>query len=161
MIDRRLAFVGLGANLGEPALTLQQAFAALHELPDTALVSRSSLYRSQPLDAGGPPFVNAVAALETRLPAEALLEELLAIEHRFGRQRPYLHAPRTLDLDLLLYGDAVCRTPALTLPHPRLHLRAFVLVPLLEIAPTIAAPGLGPLSPFLPALAGQAIERLA
>ncbi len=133
-------FVGLGANLGDALSTLRAAFDALGRLPGTVCVARSSLYRSAPVDASGPEFVNAVAELRTRMQPEVLLDALLALEARFGRERPYRNAPRTLDLDLLLYGDRRLSTPRLVLPHPRMHERAFVLLPLTEIAPGIAPP---------------------
>jgi len=155
------AYVGLGGNLGDARATLAAALAALAALPGCRLLRASSFWRSAPVDAGGPDYVNAVAALATTLVPEALLDALQAVEAGFGRQRPFHHAPRTLDLDLLLHGDTVCRTPRLTLPHPRLHQRAFVLRPLLEIAPALAAPGLGALAAHLPATADQRIERLA
>lgn len=154
------AYIGIGANLGDAPATVAAAVAALGHLPDGRLLRVSSAYRTAPVDAGGPDYVNAVAALATTLSPEALLTALQGIEQAFGRQRPYHHAPRTLDLDLLLHGDVVCATPRLTLPHPRLHLRAFVLQPLLEIAPELAAPGLGALAAWLPATAGQSIEKL-
>ena len=156
-----LAWIGLGANLGDPASTLQEAFGELTALPRTRLLARSSLYRSAPIDAGGPDYVNAVAQIATGLGAHALLAQLQAIERRHGRERPFRNAPRTLDLDLLLYGDEVIATPTLSVPHPRLHERAFVLVPLAELAPELAIRGLGPVSRLLPDVAGQAIERLA
>lgn len=154
------AFVALGANLGDAAVTVVHALDALAALPGTRLVARSSLYRSSPVDATGPDFVNAVAELSTDLPPQPLLAELQAIEQRFGRQRGARNAPRTLDLDLLLHGDSVLHTPRLTLPHPRLHLRAFVLAPLAEIAPALDLPGLGCIAAWLPSVADQAIERL-
>jgi 2-amino-4-hydroxy-6-hydroxymethyldihydropteridine diphosphokinase len=120
----------------------------------------SSVYRSAPVDAAGPDFFNAVAALHTSLEPLPLLDALQATEQQFGRQRPYPNAPRTLDLDLLLLGDLQLQTPRLTLPHPRLHQRAFVLQPLLEIAPGLAVPGQGPLAAHLPATAGQWVDRL-
>lgn len=129
------AYIGLGANLGELAATLRAAIAALEALPQTRLEAVSSAWRSAPVDAGGPDFLNAVVRLETALAPEALLDALQAIEHAHGRERPYLNAPRTLDLDLLLYDDLAMQTSRLTLPHPRLHQRAFVLQPLLEVAP--------------------------
>jgi 2-amino-4-hydroxy-6-hydroxymethyldihydropteridine diphosphokinase len=132
-------FVGLGANLGDARTTLQAAFDALNQLPGTRCVARSSLYRSAPVDADGPDYVNAVAELRTKMQPPVLLRALQAVETRFGRERPYHHAPRTLDLDLLLYGQRCIETPALTLPHPRMHERAFVLVPLAELAPELAA----------------------
>lgn len=134
------AFVGLGANLGTDLLgTLTQAARALDALPGTRIAAMSSAWRSAPVDAGGPDFLNAVAALETTLPPLALLDALQAIEQAHGRERPYHHAPRTLDLDLLLHGDAVMDTPRLILPHPRLGERGFVLHPLLKIAPELAS----------------------
>ena len=134
------AYVGLGANLGGDLLaTLTLAAQALSALPGSRLVAVSSAWRSAPVDAGGPDFLNAVAGLDTALPPVELLDALQAIELAHGRQRPYRNAPRTLDLDLLLYDDVVLDTPRLTLPHPRLGERAFVLRPLLEIAPELAA----------------------
>lgn len=133
------AYVGLGANVGADLLaTLTQAARALAALPATRLAALSSAWRSAPVDAGGPDFLNAVAALDTALSPLELLEALQAIEQAHGRERPYRNAPRTLDLDLLLQGDLVLDTPRLTLPHPRLGERAFVLRPLLEIAPELA-----------------------
>jgi 2-amino-4-hydroxy-6-hydroxymethyldihydropteridine diphosphokinase len=154
------AYVGVGANLGDASAALLSAFDLLAQLPETALVRRSSVYRSEPVDAAGPDFLNAVAALDTGLPAPALLQALHAIERRHGRERPYLNAPRTLDLDLLLYGSLVLDTPELTLPHPRLHRRAFVLEPLAEIAPGLDLPGLGPLEPWRAAAMGQVVTKL-
>jgi 2-amino-4-hydroxy-6-hydroxymethyldihydropteridine diphosphokinase len=155
-----LAYIGIGANLGDAQATVAQALVALGALPGCRLRRASSLYRSAPVDALGPDYVNAVAAIATTLAPAALLAALQGLEQAFGRQRPYHHAPRTLDLDLLLHGDAVCATPELTLPHPRLHRRAFVLQPLLEIAPELVAPGLGALAHWLPATAGQPVEKL-
>jgi 2-amino-4-hydroxy-6-hydroxymethyldihydropteridine diphosphokinase len=143
-------FVGLGANLGDAAATVRAAFDALDTLPGTRCVARSSLYRSAPVDAAGPDFVNAVAELRTELEPEALLAALHRIEARFGRERPYRHAPRTLDLDLLLFGKRCIDTPELTLPHPRWTERAFVVTPLAEIAPELA-PAVGP---------GPSVERI-
>ena len=156
----RPAFVGLGANLGCAPATLAAACDALARLPQTRLVAVSPVYRSAPIDASGPDFFNAVAWLDSALAPEALLAELQRIELHFGRQRPYRHAPRTLDLDLLLVGDQRRNTTSLTLPHPRLHQRAFVLRPLLDLCPGLAVPGLGPLAHCLPATADQPIERL-
>jgi 2-amino-4-hydroxy-6-hydroxymethyldihydropteridine diphosphokinase len=154
------AFVGLGANLGDAQSTIRDAFAALAAMPLTMLVGRSSLYRSAPVDAQGPDFINAAAELRTGLEPEPLLAALQAIEQAHGRERPYRHAPRTLDLDLLLVDDLVLQTPALQLPHPRLQQRAFVLLPLAELAPALALPGLGPLAPWLAATRDQTVERL-
>src|SRR5690606_36479215 len=135
------AFVGLGANLGDAQAAVKRSLQALDRLPQTRLAARSSLYRSAPVDAGVPDYVNAVAELRTALPPEALLAELQRLEQAEGRERPYRNAPRTLDLDLLLYGDAQIATPALTVPHPRMAARAFVLLPLAEIAPQRVTPG--------------------
>ena len=159
MSDTVTAYVGIGANLGDARATVAAAIAALGRLPGCVLRQLSSLYRTAPVDATGPDFFNAVAALATHQSPEALLAALQAIEQAFGRQRPFHHAPRTLDLDLLLHGDARRATPQLTLPHPRLHLRAFVLQPLLEVAPDLAVPGLGALAAWLPATAGQSVAR--
>ena len=155
------AYVGLGANLGDARAQVEAAFDALAAWPGLALLGRSALYRSAPVDAGGPDYVNAVAALDSRLTPLDLLRALQSLETRFGRERPYPNAPRTLDLDLLLHGDTCLATPELSLPHPRLHLRAFVLRPLIELAPGLSLPGHGPLQALLPAVADQAIERLA
>jgi 2-amino-4-hydroxy-6-hydroxymethyldihydropteridine diphosphokinase len=156
-----LAYVALGANLGDPAATVRAAFAALTELPATRLVAASSLYRTAPVGLKNQPdFINAVAALDTPHTATELLDDLFAIEARFGRVRSVRNAPRTLDLDLLLHGDTACAGPRLTLPHPRLHERAFVLAPLAEIAPALLIPGLGPVAILLAGCADQTIERL-
>ena len=137
------ALVALGANLGDAAASVRAAIEALARLPDTQLQARSSLYRSAPVDAGGPDYVNAVVALRTGLSAPELLAGLQRLEQAAGRQRPYRHAPRTLDLDLLLYGDAVIDVPGLRVPHPHLHERAFALVPLLDVWPDARIPGYG------------------
>ncbi len=158
---RRCAWIGLGANLGDAAATLSAAFAALSVLPRTRVAARSSIYRSAPVDAAGPDYLNAVAQIDTGLTAIELLAHLQAIEHEHGRERPYRNAPRTLDLDLLLYGDEIIATPELTVPHPRLHQRAFVLVPLAELAPAIEIPGRGPIGQWLASVADQAIDRLS
>jgi 2-amino-4-hydroxy-6-hydroxymethyldihydropteridine diphosphokinase len=160
MAGRVRAFVGVGANLGDAVATVRAALHLLGRLPDTQSIACSSLYRSAPVEAVGPDFINAVAEIHTALPALALLHELQAIEHGFGRVRSVRNAPRTLDLDLLLHGEQVMQSNALTLPHPRLHQRAFVLLPLAELAPALTLPGLGPLGPWLQGTADQAIERL-
>lgn len=163
MPDDRMtdAFIGLGANLGDARATLRIAAWELEDLPGTKLRGVSSHYRTAPVDAVGPDFVNAVAWLETELDAVALLAELQRIELRHGRERPYRNAPRTLDLDLLLHGDASIATPTLTVPHPRLPQRAFALVPLAELAPDAVIPGQGTARELLRQCEGQAIERLA
>jgi 2-amino-4-hydroxy-6-hydroxymethyldihydropteridine diphosphokinase len=154
------AFVGLGANLGEPAAAIRRALEALAALPGTRLVRASSLYRSAPVGASGPDFVNAVARLATVLEPAALLAELHRIEREQARERPYRNAPRTLDLDLLLYDERTADTPALQLPHPRMHLRRFVLEPLAEIAPNARVPGRPPLAELLLACADQRVEPI-
>lgn len=133
------AYIGLGANLGaDLQATLAQAAQDLAALPGSRLTALSSAWRSAPVDASGPDFLNAVAALDTALAPLELLDALQAIELAHGRESPFRNAPRTLDLDLLLYGDLSLATPRLTLPHPRLGERAFVLQPLLEIAPELS-----------------------
>lgn len=155
------AFVALGSNLGEPRRAVEAALRDLASLPDCRLAAHSALYRTAPVGVGAQPdFINAVAALDTTLAPLALLEALLALEARHGRTRHTPLAARTLDLDLLLHGEAVSNTPALQLPHPRMHLRAFVLAPLAEIAPELILPGLGPIADLLPAVASQTITRI-
>ena len=155
------AYVALGANLGDARATVRAAFAALDALADCRLQAASSLYRTAPVGLlDQPDFINAVAALDTTLAPETLLDALLGLEAHFGRIRGERNGPRTLDLDLLLYADQVIDTPRLTLPHPRLHLRAFVLQPLAEIAPNLRLPGRGSVAAWLPAVANQDIERL-
>ena len=155
------AYVALGANLGDPKATVLAAFAALANLPESRVARCSSLYRTAPVGIlSQPDFVNAVVLLETTLAPETLLDALLDIEARFGRIRRERNGPRTLDLDLLLYDDIELELPRLTLPHPRLHLRAFVLQPLAEVAPDLAIPRRGSLAAWLPAVANQGIVRL-
>ncbi len=156
-----IAGIGLGANLGEREATLRQAIGAIGALPGSRLVATSSFYRSAPVEASGPDFVNAVVLVETALAPLALLAALQAIERRHGRERRYRNAPRTLDLDLLFQGDHVVETPVLTLPHPRLAGRAFVLVPLAEVAADTVLPGVGRVADLLPGVAEQSIDRLA
>lgn len=150
-----VAYIALGANLGRAAQAVTSAADALNHLPHTQLVRRSALYRSAPVDAGGPDFINAVAQIETALPAPDLLAHLQALEQAAGRERPYRNAPRTLDLDLLLYGTARIDSAVLTVPHPRMQQRAFVLVPLAEIAPQWLS------AARASQIAGQRIERIA
>ncbi|MBC7514754.1 MAG: 2-amino-4-hydroxy-6-hydroxymethyldihydropteridine diphosphokinase [Herminiimonas sp.] len=156
----QLAYIGIGANLGDALDNVAQAFTALATLPTTRITTRSSLYRTAPVDADGDDYINAVACIETLLTPTALLDALLAIEQVRGRTRSYRNAPRPLDLDILLFGVLQLQTEMLTIPHPRLTQRAFVLVPLLEIAPAIDIPGLGPARAFAPMLAGQAIRKI-
>ena len=148
------AYVALGANLGDAAQALRDALNALSGVTGVRLVQASGLYRTAPIDSSGPDYLNAVAEVATTLTAPALLDALQAIENAAGRERPYRNAHRTLDLDLLLYGDARIDSPRLTVPHPRLRERAFVLVPLAEIAPHLVP------SAALQAVAGQGIEPL-
>ena len=134
------ACVALGANLGEAVATLRQALADIAALPHTQLLQASPLLSSAPLDADGPAYVNAVARLETRLNAVELLQALQGLENAAGRTRDYRHAPRTLDLDLLFYGDAHMQSDFLCLPHPRWAQRAFVLLPLQAVCPEKVTP---------------------
>lgn len=128
-------YVGLGANLGDRGIALRQAVLDMAQLPQTRLLAVSSLYSSTPVDAHGPDYLNAVAALETQLTPWIFLSHLQSLELAAGRLRPYPNAPRTLDLDILLWGDTGLSTPALTVPHPRMWQRAFVLHPLAQLAP--------------------------
>lgn len=153
------AYVGLGANLGDSAATLRQVLAQLHATPGITGVTASPFYRSAPVDATGPDFINAVAAVDTVLAPLALLDVLQALENEHGRLRPYRNAPRTLDLDLLLHGDARLDQERLILPHPRLHLRAFVLLPLRDLAPDLSVQG-QPLNAWIDAIHDQPIERI-
>ncbi|MGE0097677.1 MAG: 2-amino-4-hydroxy-6-hydroxymethyldihydropteridine diphosphokinase [Hydrogenophaga sp.] len=148
------AYVALGANLGDPAQALLGALSALNATPGVRLVKASRPYRTAPVDSSGPDYVNAVAEVATTLCAPALLDALQAIELAAGRERPFRNAPRTLDLDLLTYGAGRIASERLTVPHPRMSERAFVLVPLAEIAPTLVS------AAQLQAVAGQAIEML-
>ena len=156
-----LAGIGLGANLGDARATLDAAIRALAALPASTLRAVSSVYRSAPVDSSGPDYLNAVALLDTQLTPQALLAELQRIEQAHGRERPYRNAPRTLDLDLLFHGGQRLASPALTVPHPRLHERAFVLRPLAEVAPDLVIPGHGPVAELLHAVADQRIDKLA
>jgi len=140
----RKACVALGANIGEPLRQVEAGFAALATLPGTRLIARSSLYRSAPVGyADQPDFINAVALIETVLEPHALLDALLAIERAHGRVREFANAPRTLDLDIVLYADTVVHDAGLTIPHARMLERAFVMVPLAEVAPGMQVPGRG------------------
>jgi len=155
------AFVGIGANLGDAAAQVRAAIEALAAQPGTSLVASSSLYRTAPVGfAAQPDFVNAAVILATSLDPRALLETLLAIERGFGRVRAFRDAPRTLDLDLLLYDDRVIDEPGLTVPHPRLHERAFALAPLVELDPECVIPGRGLARDWLARATDQRVERL-
>jgi 2-amino-4-hydroxy-6-hydroxymethyldihydropteridine diphosphokinase len=150
-----LAYVALGANLGDARAQVLAAIEALAGLPDSRVMRVSGLYRTAPFEAKGPDFVNAVVALQIRLSPTELLRQLQKLENAQGRLRPYVNAPRTLDLDILLYGEAHIDLPELQIPHPRMFERAFVLVPLAEIAPQRVSAG------QLAAVQSQAVTRIA
>ena len=152
------SYVGVGSNLGDALHNVSAALAALHHLPQTKLHSHSSLFRSAPIDATGDDFINAVARVDSQLSAESLLAELQKIELSFGRERPFRNAPRTLDLDLLLYGDVKIATDILVVPHPHMTTRAFVILPLLELDPKVLIPGHGLASNYVKGLSDQAIH---
>lgn len=153
-------FVGLGANLGDAVASVREAILHLGALPSTSIVAASSLYRSAPVDALGPDYINAVVELRTELTPQALLAQLMNVEQRFGRRRPFHHAPRSLDLDLLLYGERRIQSGAFCLPHPRLHERAFVLAPLAELAPTLTCPDGRSVAQALALVADQRIAQV-
>ena len=153
--DPVTAFIALGANVGIARAAVLHALEALASLPETRMAARSRLYLTAPHEASGPDFINAAARIETMLTAPALLEALQAIENAAGRERPFVNAPRTLDLDLLLYGEARIDSPRLTVPHPRMQGRAFVLKPLADIAPEKVP------ADWLVAVAVQPIQLLA
>ncbi len=148
------AYIGLGANLGDAQEGVVQAIAAIANTPGLVLTAQSSLYRTAPIDSSGPDYINAVVQVSTELTAPEVLSALQALENQAGRERPYLNAPRTLDLDLLLYGQAKIQSDRLTVPHPRLEQRAFVLLPLAEIAAELVLPSL------LQSVESQRIARL-
>ncbi len=150
-----MACVALGANLGDAVATVQQALRDVAALPETRLLKASSLYRSAPYEAQGPVFINAVALVYTQLSPLALLHALQALELQCGRERPFKNAPRTLDLDIIFYGDVSLDTPELTLPHPRWQERAFVLQPLAEVWPERVS------AVQLAGVKDQAIQRMA
>jgi 2-amino-4-hydroxy-6-hydroxymethyldihydropteridine diphosphokinase len=149
-----MACVALGANLGDAVATVRQSLIEVAGLRGTQLVKASSLYRTAPFEAQGPDFINAVVLLQTQLSPLELLHALQVLELQSGRERPYVNAPRTLDLDVIFYGDVVLETPELTLPHPRWQARAFVLLPLTEVWPERVS------TTQLAAVQDQAIERL-
>lgn len=161
MTETRTAFIALGANLGQPARQIESAFIALDQLENTRLIARSDLYISQPDGyPEQPDYVNAVARIDTGLSPRRLLSGLLDIEHAHGRERTFRNAPRTLDLDILLYGDLKLDECGLHIPHPRMHERAFVLVPLAQLAPEHLIPGRGPIRDLLAALMPYQVRRL-
>ncbi|RZA31898.1 MAG: 2-amino-4-hydroxy-6-hydroxymethyldihydropteridine diphosphokinase [Lysobacteraceae bacterium] len=155
-----IAFVGIGANLGDAQANVLDALRRLALLDGTTVIETSGLYRTAPVDSSGDDYINAVACIDTALDPQQLLAALQDIELAHGRERPYRNAPRTLDLDLLLYGDQVIATGTLTVPHPRMHERGFVLAPLAEINPDIVIPGVGPIHDYLPLVASQAVQKI-
>lgn len=163
MTERHEAWIGLGANLDRPRQRIEQAFAALDDLPGTRLSDRSSLYRTEPVsDIPQDDYINAVARLDTGLDPLQLLDALQTIEQAQGRQRQtgIINGPRTLDLDLLLYDDLQLDSPRLTLPHPRLHQRLFVLIPMQEIAPDVRMPQLGAIDTLIAAAPPMRLHKL-
>jgi 2-amino-4-hydroxy-6-hydroxymethyldihydropteridine diphosphokinase len=155
------AWVGIGANLGDASENVLDALDRMTWTPGVRLLRASSLYRTAPIDSSGDDYINAVAEIDTSLSARALLAALHGIEQAHGRERPYRNAPRTLDLDLLLFDDEVIGdAPTLIVPHPRMHERAFVLAPLAELAPGLVIPGRGRVADLLAGVAGQAIARI-
>ena len=162
MSPGELAYVALGSNLHNPEHQIETALSELDAIAHTELIAWSSLYRTAPLDVPmpQPDFINAAAALRTELTADALLAALQVIEARHGERAAFRNAPRTLDLDLLLLDNIVRSGDALTLPHPRMHQRAFVLAPLLEIAPGLVIPGRGPVRELLQSLDHDPLQRI-
>jgi 2-amino-4-hydroxy-6-hydroxymethyldihydropteridine diphosphokinase len=155
-----VAWLGIGANLGDARQTLKDAVVCLAQQHTLTVLAKSSLYRTAPIDAGGDDYFNVVVKLDTRLDARDLLLLCQRVEHHFGRERPFRNAPRTLDIDILLYGDTVIDEADLIVPHPRMTGRAFVLVPAVEIDPDLVIPGHGPARALLAAVADQRIERV-
>ena len=156
-----VAYIALGSNLQNPQQQVSTALGEIAALPQTTLIKASSFYRTVPVGYDSQPdFINAVAAVETGLAPVPLLQALLAIEQRQGRERPFPNAPRVLDLDLLLYGETLLHTPELTLPHPRMHARGFVMLPLAEIAPGLVIPGHGSAVEVAADCMNQGVEKL-
>ena len=155
-----IAYVGIGANLGDAQANVLDALRRLALLDGSTIIETSGLYRTAPVDAKGPDYINAVACIDTSFDPHELLAALQDIEAALGRERPYRNAPRTLDLDLLLYGDQVIASADLTVPHPRMHERGFVLAPLAEVDPDLVIPGVGPVRDFLPLVASQAVDKI-
>lgn len=156
------AAIALGANLGDCGVALRAAIREISALPQTKLMAQAGFYRTAPIESSGPDYLNTVILVETLLSPRELLHSLQALELAHGRIRPkgIINAPRTMDLDLLTYGDLASTDPELTLPHPRMHLRAFVLVPLIEIVPDFVIPEKGKARNYLPSVADQRIEKL-
>lgn len=157
----QICFIGLGSNLGEPCAELKLAISDLDQLPDTRVLASSAFYRSAPIGyLDQPDFVNAVAKIKTGLAPRQLLSALLGIERAHGRERTFSNAPRTLDLDVLLYGDMQIDEPGLKIPHPQMHRRAFVLQPLLEIEADCMIPHVGSARQALQGCLDQVLEKL-
>lgn len=155
------SYIGIGANLGDARATVNYAITKLGELPYTRATQASSLFLSEPIDSSGDDYINAVLEIETQLGAHDLLAQLQKLELACGRERPYRNAPRTLDLDLLLYGDEIIESEHLDVPHPRMTERAFVLIPFLQIDPFISIPKKGQAHQFAPLVSHQSIQKLA
>ena len=155
-----LAFIGLGGNIGDTKQLIKDAIVCLAQNPELRVLTRSCMYKSAPVNASGPDFINAVISLEPKLPPEDLLSICQHVEDSFGRERPYINAPRTLDLDVLAYDNISIQNDRLTIPHPRMIERSFVLLPLLEIAPDIDLPGFGKLTKYIPSVKHQRIEKV-
>lgn len=157
----KLAFIGIGANLGDARQALKDAIVCLAQQVGITVLARSALYRTAPVDAGGDDYYNAVVKVQTSFTAAQLLRICHHIEDQFGRERPFRNAPRTLDLDLLVFGDEQHNDEQLTVPHPRVTVRAFTLVPLLELAPDLVIPGMGPAIDYLAGVGDQRIEKVS
>jgi 2-amino-4-hydroxy-6-hydroxymethyldihydropteridine diphosphokinase len=155
-----LAFIGLGGNIGDVKQLIKDAIVCLAQRPELKVITRSCMYKSAPVDAEGADFINAVISLETKLSPQELLLICQEIEFQFGRERSYKNAPRTLDLDILTYDTISISDHNLTIPHPRMTERAFVLLPLLEISPHLDLPGLGKISEYVKNLSHQRIEKI-
>lgn len=155
-----LAFIGLGGNIGDAKQLIKDAIVCLAQRPELRVKTRSCMYKSAPVDATGNDFINAVISIETDIQPKELLAICHQVENQFGRERPFLNAPRTLDLDLLIYDQVEVADEFLTIPHPRLTERAFVLLPLLEISPDLNLPNLGELSQYLKQVEHQRIEKV-
>ncbi len=158
-VESVVAYIALGANLGNAAQTVREAIQSINDLPQVQVTQQSSLYKTAAMESlpgspKSPDYINAVVEIMCHQPAHLLLEQLQKIEQQAGRNRPYLNAPRTLDLDILLFGDAQIQTETLTIPHPRMWQRAFVLVPLAEIAPGLVS------AERLEGVRGQGIQRI-
>lgn len=155
-----LAFIGLGGNIGDAKQLIKDAIVCLAQRPELRVKTRSCMYKSAPVNATGNDFINAVISIETAIQPSALLAICHQVENTFGRERPFINAPRTLDLDLLIYDQMEIDDEFLTLPHPRLTERAFVLLPLLEISPDLDLPRLGKLSQYIKHVEHQRIEKV-